>query len=130
MARRRQAVSEEQHAADFILMCEGAKHIYPSLGWIFHVPNGGLRNRISAARLKAQGVKPGVPDFLLLEARGDYHGLAIELKRSDGGRLSDNQDMWLVKLQCAGYKTAVCHGALEAWDEAVAYARLPKWGGP
>ena len=30
---------------------------------LFHVPNGGTRNKIEAMRLKAKGVVPGVPDL-------------------------------------------------------------------
>ena len=37
------------------------------LSWaLFHVPNGGFRNRHEAARFKAMGVRSGVPDLLLL----------------------------------------------------------------
>lgn len=55
----------------------------------FHVPNGGHRNRIVAAKLKKQGVKAGVWDCLLI---GRNHQLYfIELKvdgrqgQKDGG---------------------------------------------
>lgn len=30
----------------------------PELGLLFHVPNGGKRDKVTAARLKAEGVKP------------------------------------------------------------------------
>lgn len=46
----------------------------------FHCPNGGSRNGIEAAKLKAMGVKPGIPDCLILDQRRGYSGLAIELK--------------------------------------------------
>lgn len=46
----------------------------------FHCPNGGSRNGIEAAKLKGMGVKPGIPDCLILDQKHGYAGLAIELK--------------------------------------------------
>ena len=46
----------------------------------FHCPNGGSRNAIEASKLKAMGVKAGIPDCLILDQRKGYSGLAIELK--------------------------------------------------
>ena len=60
---------------------------FPELTLLHHVPNGGSRNKIEAARLRAQGVKSGVPDLCLPVARGGNHGLYIELKRQRGGRI-------------------------------------------
>ena len=83
---------------------------YPELQLMYHVPNGGSRNKIEAARLKAQGVKPGVPDICLPVARSGYHGLYIELKRQEGGRVSDNQMVMLQNLADQGYAVSVCKG--------------------
>ena len=47
--------------------------------WV-HCPNGGHRNVAEAAKLKAMGVKAGIPDILILEPRKFCYGLAIELK--------------------------------------------------
>lgn len=87
---------------------------YPELNLLYHVPNGGSRNRIEAARLKAQGVKPGVPDIVLPAARGKYHGLYVELKRQRGGRISENQKEWIKGLTEQGYCAVVCKGYEEA----------------
>jgi hypothetical protein len=46
----------------------------------FHCPNGGSRNAIEASKLKAMGVKAGIPDCLILDQRKGYSGMAIELK--------------------------------------------------
>jgi VRR-NUC domain len=51
----------------------------------FHVPNGGKRNLLEAARLKRMGVLAGVADVLILEPRGKHPLLALELK-SQGGK--------------------------------------------
>ena len=57
-------------------------------------------------RLKAQGVVSGMPDIMVYQGRGEYLGLAIELKRK-GGRVSDNQRYVLDRLKRAGWKTAI-----------------------
>jgi hypothetical protein len=52
-----------------------------------HVPNGGKRDMVTAARLKQQGVKPGVPDVLVFDPppeHPDRIGAAVELKCRDG----------------------------------------------
>ena len=48
---------------------------YPELNLLYHVPNGGSRHKAEAGRLRAEGVKAGVPDLCLPVARGQYHGL-------------------------------------------------------
>ncbi len=87
---------------------------WPELALLFHIPNGGYRHPATAARMKELGVKPGVPDLFLPAARGNYHGLWIEMKRKKGGKVSPMQTAWLESLTAQGYKTAVCHGAAEA----------------
>lgn len=87
---------------------------YPGIELLFHVTNGGSRNKIEAAHLKRQGVKPGVPDLFLPVARGRYHGLFIEMK-TDTGRASDAKNDWIERLNAEGYFAEVCHG----WESAV-----------
>lgn len=55
----------------------------PELQYMYHVPNGGKRDKATAAVLKRQGVKAGVPDIMLPAARAGYHGLYIELKAGE-----------------------------------------------
>lgn len=61
----------------------------PELALLYHIPNGGSRHKAEAARLRAEGVRSGVPDLCLPVPRGGCHGLYIELKRLRGGRLSE-----------------------------------------
>lgn len=89
-----------------------AKHT-PELKYLFHVPNGGLRNKATAARLKREGAKPGVPDIYLDVPRLGYHGLRIELKRMTG-RVTDSQADWLNWLKGQGYFAVVAYGFDEA----------------
>lgn len=86
---------------------------YPELALLYHIPNGGSRNKIEAANLKRQGVKAGVPDICLPVARGGYHGLYIELK-AGRNKTTEKQQEWLTALEREGYQAIVCCG----WEEA------------
>ena len=88
---------------------------------LYHVPNGGSRNKIEAARLRAQGVKSGVPDLCLPVARGGNHGLYIALKRQRGGRISEEQVRWIDGLLEQGYAAAICKGGQEAASVIIDY---------
>jgi len=90
----------------------------------YAVPNGGKRNKKTAADLKRQGVKAGVPDLIICEPRGQYHGLYIEMKRTVGGDLSDKQREWMDKLGARGYCCMVAEGADEAKKKFLAYMSL------
>ena len=88
---------------------------YPELALLFHIPNGGSRKDArEGAHFKKLGVKAGVPDLFLPVARGAYHGLFIEMKREKGGRVSDDQEAWLLALSSQGYATFVANGYEEA----------------
>ena len=90
---------------------------HPELGkLLFAIPNGGQRNEIVAAKLKAEGATSGVPDLMLAVPRGDFHGLWIEMKNGKAGRLSENQKEMIALLMEQGYATAVCH-TTEEFDE-------------
>jgi len=83
-----------------------------------HPANEGARSGRFGASLKQQGLKRGVPDVLIFTRppRGDYCGVAIELKRADGsGRVSPEQREWLDGLARAGWCVFVAHG----WEAAV-----------
>ena len=81
---------------------------------LFAVPNGGERNVIVAARLKAEGVRAGVPDLFLAHPNNEYHGLFIEMKKAKGGVVSDNQKCYLDLLKTNGYRAEVCRGWIQA----------------
>ncbi len=83
---------------------------WPVLRKMYHIPNGGHRHKAVAAKLKAQGVKAGVPDICLPTARHGFHGLYIELKRRKGNDATDNQSEWIESLTQEGYKAVVCYG--------------------
>lgn len=88
------------------------------LSLMFAIPNGGDRHPAVAAKLKAEGVKSGVPDIFLPVARGEYHGLYIELKKpkdaTPAGKATKTQIQWLTNLSDQGYFAVLCVG----WDAA------------
>lgn len=94
-------------------------------GRLFAVPNGGLRNKVVAARLKREGVRAGVPDLMLLTPRHTFAGLVIEMKREKGGRLEKEQAEWLEWLAKQNFMTVVCRGFQPAVDTIVSYLRNP-----
>lgn len=95
----------------------------PELGLLFAVPNGGRRDKVTGARLKAEGVKAGVPDVWLPVARQGYHGLVIEMKADEKGRPSKEQERWIRDLTEQGYLAVVCPGCEAAKGVLVEYLR-------
>ncbi len=82
---------------------------YPDL--LFCASAGGARTSMAEAkRLKMAGYRKGFPDLFVYEPRATFHGLAIELKRDKGGRVSAHQRKWIEDLKRRGYMAAVCHG--------------------
>lgn len=85
--------------------------------FIFSIPNGanlsGSKQRFAEiAKLKAEGLTPGVPDIFVPELF-----LFIEMKRRDRGTLSQKQKDIHKILRGFGYEVEVCHGAEAAWHE-------------
>lgn len=71
--------------------------------------------------LAAEGVKAGVPDVFIAEARKGYHGLWVELKRLRGGVVSKAQRDFALLAQQRGYKIIFPRGAKEAFAEIREY---------
>lgn len=106
-------MTEHDEQAALIEWAKFAEPHYPDLALLFAIPNGGARHPATGARMKAEGVKPGVPDLFLPAPRRRYHGLFIEMKKK-GGRVSADQNAWLDNLNSRGYATAVCYGFEDA----------------
>lgn len=98
---------------------------YPVLQKAFAIPNGGLRNKVVAGKLKAEGVKSGVPDLMLPTARKGKHGLFIEMKAKNG-KTSVNQKKWILDLLTEGYSVQVCFGSGQAINTIIDYLSLPE----
>lgn len=118
---RRQQPEEDLHRECFKWL-EEQKEFFPILAWAFHCPNGGRRSKGEAGKLKALGVKPGVPDVVIPLPYGTYAGLAIELK-SGTGTLSDHQKDWLRVMKESGYLVGVARDLDTFVDFVMHYLR-------
>lgn len=79
----------------------------------YSIPNG--RNTVGEnLRYKRMGQNAGVPDICVPIPSGPYHSLYIELKRTHGGVVRDNQKEWLQWLNSQGHKAVVARGFEEA----------------
>ena len=87
----------------------------PAIKYAFHTPNGGIRAKMTAARLKRMGVRVGVPDVLIPVTQSVYTGLAIELKYGKN-RCTNAQTEWLAHLQSENWSTHVIYD----WTHAAA----------
>jgi hypothetical protein len=86
---------------------------HPDLAFVFAVPNGGARHPAVAGRLKAEGVKRGVPDICIPIPRKGFHGLFIEMKVGKN-TITPDQKAYRDFLIRQGYDHAVCYGQEEA----------------
>lgn len=113
-------MTEHQEQVAFVQWCDRRQIIY------FAVPNGGFRHATTAVMLRAEGVKPGVPDIFFPYARGGFHGLFIEMKRPyPRGHLSVHQQEWIDKLRKQGYAVEVGYGMDGAIEIVEKYLALP-----
>ena len=93
----------------------------------FAVPNGAYlagtekQRAMQAARLQRMGLQPGFPDFGLPIPSATYHGLFVEMKRRQGGRVSPEQKTWLGRLRWLGYDCHVAEGADRAKQIVTTY---------
>ena len=117
-------MTEHEEQVALMRLVEMHKGRWPELGMLFSIPNGGHRNIITAAKMKKEGTRKGVPDLCLPVPRGYWHGLYIELKKQTGGRVSPEQRSWLSALEGQGYRAVVCKGAAHAWQVISDYLQV------
>lgn len=98
-----------EHQTQSVFFEWAATQRFPGIELMHAVPNGGHRHPAVAAKLKKEGVKPGVPDVSWPVARGGFIGLAIEFKHGDGNPTREQKDR-ITALQREGWCVAVC------WD--------------
>lgn len=84
---------------------------------LYAVPNGGKRDKVTAAKLKAEGVRRGIPDLHLAVVTPSYPGLYIETKTTSGD-LSDDQIIAHAYLRAQGYDVTVVRN-LEQFQSVV-----------
>ncbi len=115
MTRREIIPTEHQEQCAVIQWAKLMEPRHPALALLYAIPNGGDRHAAVGRKLKAEGVRAGVPDLCLPVSRHRYNALYIEMKRADGGRISKAQAKWIKALAAEKNKVEVCAGAGEAF---------------
>lgn len=105
---------EHKEQVKFVQWTKRNAEKHPELALLFAIPNGGKRHIAVASKMKLEGVKAGVPDLFLPVPRHEKHGLFIEMKRKDGGALSEVQKVWKKLLKEQGFGYGLAHGFEEA----------------
>lgn len=107
------ARDSSEYAHQVAFFCWAATSDIQDIELMFHVPNGELRDKVTAGRLKASGVKAGVPDVFWPVPNGAYHGLWIEFKK-EGNHASKAQTYYRDQLIKLGYYVTI----VNSWEEA------------
>lgn len=115
--------SEDTEQINVVSWANWNANRYPELRWLFHVPNGGSRNKQEAVKFKQMGVKAGVSDLCLPYPKGIYCGLFIEMKYGNN-RQQDTQKEFLADMAAAGHFVATCYSAEEAIKVIEEYLNL------
>jgi len=89
----------------------------------FAIPNGGQRNKIVASKLKAEGVKAGIPDICIIYDSQTYF---LEVKKpvtpkSGKGTLSKVQIEMIERLKEAGAEVAVVHSVQDTIEACISW---------
>lgn len=96
---------------------------YPALRDVLvAVPNGGRRDAVTGARLKAEGVVAGASDLVLLKPNRFYGSLCIEMK-TPRGRQSPAQRDWQEAVEAAGDKYVVCRSLEDFMEDINGYLK-------
>ena len=102
--------------SDQVRLVGHLRAFYPEV-LVAAVPNGAAVSPLQRMRLVAEGLLPGFPDLLVMEPRGQFHGLLVEMKSlSKTARTSLAQKRVHRALVARGYAVQVCCG----YDEAKA----------
>lgn len=74
-----------------------------------------MRNKRIGGIMKAKGYRKGFPDHQILEARGGWHGMFIEIKVQNTKK-QESQDRWRVDLIARGYYAVKVQGTFDFWE--------------
>ncbi len=120
-------LSEHDHQCLLFRWADAMSNGRPELSELFAVPNGARTSMRTAKKLKAEGLKKGIEDIILLIPRGGFHGLLIELKKADGvaSDVSPDQRSWHDVHRARGYCVDVCFGWRRAVEALTFYLDQP-----
>ena len=126
-------MSEHDEQVALFAMAELHQERIPELKWMYAIPNGGHRHKVVAGKLKAEGVKSGVPDICLpisseivtneddeIPGFETYSALYIEMKIGRN-KPTEKQQEWIDGLRSMGNYVEVCYSCDEAWAVIMDY---------
>ena len=67
--------------------------------YYYAIPNGGLRHRLVAIKLKMEGAKAGVADMFWMVSNDNWKGLFIEVKIEKGRQTPNQKDFEQIALK-------------------------------
>lgn len=104
---------------------------YPKLQLAYATLNGVRLSPLVMAKAKGQGNRKGVSDIVLPARSADrrHSGLYLELKRYKGGKLSKEQEAFLLGVMAEGYKAVIARGHREAINELKQYLGINQEAG-
>lgn len=116
---------EHQIQKAFFNWIELHKSKFPILAGFFAIPNGGSRGKSEAGKLKAEGVRPGIPDVFNFESNARFKGLWIEFK-TPGKEPRADQWAKMKQLRRAGYMAEWFDDWTKAANYTVDFYNLPE----
>lgn len=111
-------LNPSEHLIQVRLMNELEAKAAPGV-YVFAVPNQGNRSKNNAMKMRAEGLRAGVADLVVMMPGG--RTAFLEMKK-DGGRLSPPQKAFRAVCTLLGHPWAVAYSV----DEALVYLRA--WG--
>ena len=109
----RRKIAPESEANQQEIVIKYLRLAYPDA--LYCASAGGMRTSyLQAIKMKRTGYVKGFPDLFIYEPRGEYHGLAIELKKVKGSKIEPEQVQWQDDLRNRGYCSYICKGNEEA----------------
>jgi len=88
--------------------------------YIFAIEHGGLRDKRTATRLKAKGVKKGMADFFFMWPNKEFSMLWIEFKHGKNKQTKE-QLLFADKVRSAGGQLVCCYSVEDAIREVLEY---------
>jgi hypothetical protein len=88
---------------------------YPEIE-LFAIPNGGHRHPITARKLKAEGVRRGVPDLFIPSLK-----IWIEMKKDSKQKPSSEQIKMMEYLTKVGYTCIIGYSFIDAKEKIILF---------
>ena len=121
-------ITRETH--EHIKLCTWLKLQHKNLFW-WHTPNEGKKSAFERYLYSRMGARNGVSDFIIIEPRGEYKGLCIELKangvkvfKRNGTSYFPEQHQFLLDMEAQGFKASFQCGFENAKNEIQKYLEL------